>query len=560
MRSKKNVLLPWLASGGFSALVASFLLPNHYPPWTAFHQETMAFAGLLLLTAATFIEQKRIVVPKSALAIGGLACIPWIQHSVGLVAYAGDAWLATLYLIGFALAIVIGATTESSLITIERISKYLVVTAALSTVLAFAQWQRQEDLFGLAITNMKIAGRPFANLAQPNHLATLAAMGAIGSWVLFERKQLSAPLAGILGVMMCSCVIMTGSRTGFLSIVCFIAALSALRWRNDLKIAWRTIGCWGLGFLLAQFAWAPLNDLLLLSDQMQISLTSSGRSLIWMQLTHGILAAPWMGHGWRQTAAAMAAGSEHLPSVSSREGLTDYAHNIFLDIFAWFGLPIGILLSLALVLWIIRLLVQKSDKAGIFPLMMTIPFLLHCLTEYPFAYAYFLIPMGLLLGLATGGPQIRLSTFTKRAIFPAFLLVFGIACLVFSDYVKIEQDYRISRFSRSNIGKQPPGYIFSKPIVLDQLKALIVLSQIGPDDLLSDEELASMKLAIRRHPSPVSHLDYVLALARRGLNGEARENLNMIGSRYGKKELEKAKRAISNKSLKNDHYREISLF
>ncbi len=88
-------------------LALAFLMPNHYSPWLSFHSEvvaSLAFAPLIL--RASWQPG-----PVPALTIGALllALVPLLQITSGQIFFAGDGWTSTLYLLGFALAVLAGA-------------------------------------------------------------------------------------------------------------------------------------------------------------------------------------------------------------------------------------------------------------------------------------------------------------------------------------------------------------------------------------------------------------------------------------------------------------------
>src|SRR5688572_25943615 len=92
---------PWAVLWAL-ALATPWLLPTHMIPWRAFHADLLM--ALVLLPAAFWVvlrRRERVLVPPLALAALGVGCIPALQWAGGMMAFAGDAWIACLYLLGF---------------------------------------------------------------------------------------------------------------------------------------------------------------------------------------------------------------------------------------------------------------------------------------------------------------------------------------------------------------------------------------------------------------------------------------------------------------------------
>ena len=152
-----------------------WLVPVHMQPWTSFHTDAaMACAAMPVLIWTVWIGMQRIIVPVEAAAIALLATVPPLQWATGLIQFGGDAWLAALYLLGIAAAIVAGSQAQRCrpwALATALFASYGIAAAA-SLLLALHQWL-QMDLLGSALFVLPAGARPAANLAQPNHLATL---------------------------------------------------------------------------------------------------------------------------------------------------------------------------------------------------------------------------------------------------------------------------------------------------------------------------------------------------------------------------------------------------
>src|SRR5438552_16547026 len=167
---------------GLAAVALAFLMVGHYPPWLAFEQQWMAGAGGVLVGAAALRTcQRRVDVPAIAVLSAALATVPLIQYAAGQVWFRSDAVVSATYLLGFATSIVAArALARREPIFVPSLMSALLCAAIVSTGIALAQWQ-QLDWPQIYVVALKQGGRPYANLAQPNHLATLIALGLMAA-------------------------------------------------------------------------------------------------------------------------------------------------------------------------------------------------------------------------------------------------------------------------------------------------------------------------------------------------------------------------------------------
>ncbi|MDP1567744.1 MAG: hypothetical protein Q8L91_16015, partial [Polaromonas sp.] len=92
--------MPIVVNFILALLVAAWLVPNHYAPWSSAWGDALAIAGLLLLLPAAAIgavSGGRVSWRLSSIAI--LCCaVILVQLATGKLLFAGDAWMAILYL------------------------------------------------------------------------------------------------------------------------------------------------------------------------------------------------------------------------------------------------------------------------------------------------------------------------------------------------------------------------------------------------------------------------------------------------------------------------------
>jgi hypothetical protein len=90
-----------------SVFVFAWLMPNHNPPWTSAYQEFASFfAGLMLLSVVVLSRQ--IKVTPAVVGFFLFASVPLLQWWGGVVFFSSDAWIISIFILGFALMLMVG--------------------------------------------------------------------------------------------------------------------------------------------------------------------------------------------------------------------------------------------------------------------------------------------------------------------------------------------------------------------------------------------------------------------------------------------------------------------
>ena len=419
-----------LLAFGLIGLCAAFLLPGHYPPWVSFEQEATAAAGCGLIAIAWLARRSagRVEVPPLALLLYACACIPLCQWAAGQIRFAVDGVLAAGYLAAFATAVVVGANGDEGWRRelADGLGLALIAAGIVSTGLATAQWLRVGST--LWVIDLPPGGRPFANLAQPNHLSTLLALAMAATLERYERQRLGG---GVTALAMCWLgfgLVMTRSRTGWLFVVLLVCWWLLMRRRLGLRLPVSAVIVGAAGYAALTTGWSVLSEALLLSGETLTERLRPGTRLLhWQTLWDAIGREPWIGYGWQQVGLAQQAAV--LDHPASGEWL-EHSHNLLLDLLIWNGIPLGLLLAVALIVWFVRhVRVCRSTRQWAL-LLGVIAVFTHALLEYPLDYLYFLLPLGLMMGLLegdTGGrTTLRLPTAVAAAARGGAI---GAACL-----------------------------------------------------------------------------------------------------------------------------------
>ncbi len=546
--------------------MAGWLAPNHYPPWTSFHNEAALFAALIAFCFGAVTDSKSVWLPRATLlSFATLVLIVWLQVATGQIMYGGDALVSSLYLIGVGLAWWLGARAALDSWAPKRdvifYAALMVFAATTSASLAVLQWLQMETSLGIYAAERGPNMRPYANLAQPNLLATLLVIGVVCSYLLYVSGRVKAWQLAVLAIFLSFGLVATESRAGILSAIgvgIFLIVRGKLAQKTGV---WSVVVAWW-GLLLAlRFLWQPINEMLLLQAARQEAMAvDSVRLVIWKQIMAAIASSPWAGYGWRQTIVAQKTGIETV----SGSAPTDYAHSVVLDVLAWVGLPLGIVLIALAGWWILRTIRDLKDSTELLLFTATIPFFVHSMLEFPFAYAFFLFPIAWVFGFlqARQMPQ----KFRVRERLPQMnkilaiggLLGFSLVCgRVLLEYLVAEEDCRVMRFEMRNVGTKPLDYEAPQLLLLTQLDEMLKMGRIKPERGMAVVDIERMRKANASLAWASLHLKYVIALGLNGQPEEATRQLRNIGALYGKVTYKSATEEL--KKVRDEKYPELSL-
>lgn len=496
--------------------MAAWLAPNHYLPWTAFYNDLPGAIALLILALATCTHKDMrgsVIITTPALVLFFVAFLPLLQLIFGKIVFSGDAWIASLYLAGLALAYVIGyqLTRDFRTKVFESLAWLLLLSSLISLFIALHQWLLLDGL-GIWQADLRPGGRPFANLAQPNNLATLFCLGLIAAFYLREIGHIKGATIALLVATLLGGVALTGSRTPFVIAIVLISWILWSRRRIGLSISPTQII---LGLLVYIFF---LNTLPALSEILYIDIPtitertqSSLRLVIWAQLLDAVINGPWFGYGWNQVSfAQVAVAAYHPQSV-----MIEHSHNIVLDLLVWNGILIGGALIIALSWWMFTRLKHCPSKESWFGLAAILVVATHGLVELPLEYAYFLLPIGLCAGAVDNCyPQRQFKLPGWTLAIPA-LAGWLLVAWVFVEYQAIESAHREMRFKSRYPVANPNPLPAPKVIILTQLSEFIKFTQTEAKENMTEDELDWMQLIAHRYPYPPALFRYALAL---GLN------------------------------------------
>lgn len=511
-----------LTSIGAFFLALAWWVPNHYSPWLAAWSDACAISGVVVLTgwAATRRDTLIRISTPVVIAAATSALVVAMQWSNGLIRFGGDAFMAEFYLAAWVSAVAVGNALaldcDRKNSALDTLGDFWLFGAIVSVGLALVQWTGAIGL-GIYVSNLPPGGRPFANLGQANHLSTLCFIGLCCLGWAHERRRVRIAVVALAAGLLLLGVTMSRSRTGLLQVGLLVGWLLCLRERAGLRVSIAQTLLLGAMLVVMELFWGPLNDLLLLSRGRQIGdADSTGlRAAHWRMLIDAVGREPWFGFGWQQVGAAQQRVALDHPRIGE---LLDSSHNLFLDLMLWNGVPVALVIIGALSVWFFTRIRASVDPRTAWFLAIVGGMFVHAMVEYPLQYAYFLVPVGVAMGVAEAGAGSSAGLrFASRALlWPAAVLGL-VLTIVGREYLAAELDDQTVRLESARIGTDrivtPPPSL----ALLTQLGTYLVSARVEPVPGMQLEQLDEMRDVAQRFGYHVLMYRYALAA---GLNGQ----------------------------------------
>lgn len=522
----------WFLVVAVSLVFISWILPGHYYPWATAYQDFLCFVAVLCLMPVLF-RGGCFRAPRVAVLFIILIFVPLFQYLFGVVYFFGDALVAAAYLAVFAFAFVVMYSISFDVFLRDfflRIFAWaLVVCSLLSVYIALRQWL----LFSgsIWIDDVHLGGRPFANLAQPNNLATLLCMGLAGVIFIYEKCYVGR-LAGVfLSLFILLGIALTQSRTPWVGAVVLGGYWGWKSFSCRLRLSFLVFFGWVLVYVVLIFSLPLVAELLLLGGSGPLERAQSiERWDMWIQFWHAIWLGPLWGYGWNQVSVAQVAVSLVYPVPI----FTEHSHNIILDIMLWNGPVLGGLVVLTFLSWLINLAWLARSSEALFSMLVVAFVLVHAMLEFPLEYAFFLVPVGLLLGVVASECHVGNDFFISRKILVA---IFFSAVILLSwvgfEYKVIEEDHRLMRFESAGVGSLKAAQAAPDVRLLTNLREFLRLARTPDAVTMTSEELEVMRKIVYRYPYVPSLARYALALAFNGQPKAARRQLLILRALHG---------------------------
>jgi O-antigen ligase len=524
---------------GLLTMGLAWLLPGHYFPWTGFQQEFLAAAGLALVALSLLLPggPRRLSLPPIALFALAVAVVPLWQWLAGRLPFATDGVVPAMYLCAFALAIVTGCalTRQRGTTFIAALMGTMLAAGMASVGIGLVQWLQIGPV--AYIEMLEPGARVFGNFTQANHLSTLLALAAAATLWFYETRRIGEVGAAMALAFIGAGMVMAQSRTAW----GFVAVLTVWWWLMRRRLSLRTppaaVVIAVALFVAATFAWPHLNMLVVdqpgasgmtLAERMQVG----GRRVHWATLWDAAWRQPWFGYGWLQVGPAQQAAA--LDHPASREWVT-YSHNLVLDLMIWNGIPLALLTCVALAWWAISRCRQCRDVDTWAMLAGGGALLVHAMVEFPLAYSYFLLPLGLMFGVIEARAQPLPTADSPRAA-PLPTAVFGVAVVLLTallgrvgfEYLQIEETEREIHMKEAGYAPGRPDPQLPDVLLLDSQREFLWFRQTEARPGMDGATLDRLRVLNQRFAPPAAMLRYALAAGLNGRDADALRNLRLI--------------------------------
>ena len=505
-----------------AALAFSWLVPNHHWPWADFYSDAWAALVLIFVAAAVLYKyQGEVTWHSLPLLAGACSIIIILQYCGGLIETPGVAWISVLYIMGFTLALLVGAAWEKA--KPGQCANFIflaILFASLgSLVVQLQQWLRIDvgDAYWLFLPAPAI--RFHANLGQPNQLATLMCLGVVACAWFHEKKYVPGQIAWIFAAALAIGLALTESRTSWVVVIGSLGVLLVCRKR--LKIGWglmSAIFCWAALFIVFIYALPHVNHILGQSAQEVRGFRGGEMRLdIWAGVWDSVMQKPWLGYGWMQTSLTQFPPD---PYKMPANGILRHAHNLFLEMLVYVGVPLGVLICGILAGWFLKAFSSLQQRGHLWAFFFVLVLGVHAMLEFPLHYAYFLLPLGLMLGAQN--VMLKFHPILKTGVWPV-LAMLGIAVMGYfvtvRDYLPVEENFFSLRFEQQQLAR-PSENSLPSVIALTHLEDLLWLGRVDPFKAHSDEDVKKALHVSKSMPSLVGQYKLAIMYA---LTGKPRE-------------------------------------
>jgi len=204
--------------------------------------------------------------------------------------------------------------------------------------------------------------------------------------------------------------------------------------------------------------------------------------------------------------------TEHAPV----QRMLESAHNIVIDAALWAGVPFALLLVLAVGAWLAwrgRTCRCTDDWAV---LAAVGAMLTHAMLELPLEHAYFLLPLGLLIGSFRCSSKPAAKRIWRWPLAGSVLAMTGLLFVIGGEYLRVEQANRDVRLALFGVG-DPSSVAAAPPDVLlldaprEYHRLMLTPARVG----MSPDELDWMQRVTERHAFPPAMMRFAVAA---GLN------------------------------------------
>ncbi|WP_342063568.1 Wzy polymerase domain-containing protein [Acinetobacter pittii] len=521
----------------------AILNPIHFRPWASFLSEYFAFISIVFVFPLFF--KRKLYIPKITIPILIISLIPLFHYSIGEVFYFSNAFLSFIYIFCFWLIVAVGYSLAVSgenyinfyenkkLNLIFFLTCFIVFLGFLSSLVAILQWLNL-DKNSIWIAEL-YGNRPYANLAQTNQLSTFLILSVLSCWYLFEKGKFNNILLTFICMVCIFSIALTQSRVAWINMIFITTSYLIFIKKYSFRLEKKFFSCFALWFMLCIIFLPTLNSILsnffvVTNTNSALVRVSSGyqRLDIWSQMFHALLLKPWEGYGWHQTTAAQFSIVDQYPTKEWASS----AHNLFIDLIIWCGIPIGLLLIIYILYLYIKIIKNTVNTEGFISIVMISVVGIHSMFEYPLYYSYFLFLVGLFIGIALS--QMNNTELSLSYGFSRFIFLLGLIAsyCIYQEYNRIWDNIIAGQTYEMNNSKDEVDLPY-KLYLFDMFDARAAWIAQYPKMKVSSEKLIAAEYMVKTYLTPYDIHKYASLLAYNGYELEAKRQLEILEVMYG---------------------------
>ncbi len=413
----------------FASLAFAVLLPYtvtaHTYPIPTFYAEFTALSLFLLVGASVLVllmsERHRVqfAMPTVALVPLAFGALLALQTRVLPLAQPSMAWLGAGFLLAAFMATQAGygfVRAGQADTALRWMAGALIVGglfAVLCQLIQLLHLEAKVSPFVVAY-NVTTDRRPFGNMAQANHLATVIAFALAAAMYLVQIRRLNVLVWAVVSSICVLGQALTVSRGPWLQTAVVVAAgfWMALVASRANGFSRRRLREWLIPALLIVLFIAVNLAVRWANGQFQLGLDVSAahrfqdkgqfvlRLAMWKYGWTMFKGHPLLGIGWGEFPRFEFELVRQLGDVE----IANNSHDIVIDLLAKTGIVgLGIVL-LGLLAWLWRILRARHTAERVFGLALIGALLMHALVEYPQQYMFFLLPAMFVFGILETKP------------------------------------------------------------------------------------------------------------------------------------------------------------
>jgi hypothetical protein len=270
------------------------------------------------------------------------------------------------------------------------------------------------------------------------------------------------------------------------------------------------------------------------------------RLIAWSAFADALLQRPWFGYGWSQVVSAQLAVATEHPTLN---GVFTSTHNLFLDLLIWCGIPLGLLIALALVAWLWRKLKAIRSAEDVILVMFLVVVANHAMLELPLHYAYFLLPVGLVMGVLNSRMgEVTVFVLPRWLSAGIWMGATLLLVLIIRDYSRIEPSHENFRMQQMRI---KVAHIDAPDVLmLTQWREFIEVGRTEPTANMSASDIDRIRTVVNLFGGALFIHKLATALALNQQAGEAQLWLRRLCKSAPLQDCIDAQAVWNNQSLK----------